>query len=467
LNRPARDGTHFNVKLSKSLDGFHTAFTIHPDRIDRLEAGFTGLERLERISLVSAPGESTAVALLAFADSGAASNCRPTLRQVAEQLGATLLHLGEMDAAALLRLQDLVARIEARGSRQTTRSGATGPPALCLVYADLEALFAAWAKMVADGALWIPTSRPPVGDLYQLMLTVGERQLVGGTGRVSSGRPPPRGEAGFWIEPAASPELKELLSRRSGERRAGRPLEAPPGIVRRDPRYQTMLEVRFDDMPALAAQWAADISHGGMFVCCRNPPDLRTKVEVHIKVPSGEEIAVGAEVVHRILSGHRPGVGVQFIDRDPDVLAPLVALMEEYRRRQPRVLVVDDEAIWRSTLVRALGALGCEVRLAADGKEGLLKLIDGYFDLDLVILDLHMPNLDGRGLIERIRQHGGDSTLKVFLFSAAPPEELAALEALGLATGVFSKLERIDALTARIARELGLPPPGMPAAHAA
>ena len=106
------------------------------------------------------------------------------------------------------------------------------------------------------------------------------------------------------------------------------------------------------------------------------------------------------------------------------------------------------------------------MRLATDGKEGLLKLIEGYFDLDMVILDLHMPNIDGRGLIERVRTLGGDSALKLFLFSAAPREELDSLSEPGLATGVFSKLDSIDALVARIAKELGLPIPGMPHEHA-
>jgi CheY-like chemotaxis protein len=191
-----------------------------------------------------------------------------------------------------------------------------------------------------------------------------------------------------------------------------------------------------------------------MFVCCLNPPELRTKLGVKIVLPQGEELVVGAEVVHRILSGSRPGVGVQFTDTRPEALAPIHALLAEYQRRKPRVLVVDDEAIWRSTLARVVQSLGCEVQLAADGHEGLIALIDGYFDLDLVILDLHMPHLDGKALLERIRRQGGDQALRVFLFSAASPDELNGLARPGLATGVFSKLDSIDVLTARLAKEL-------------
>lgn len=467
--------------VTTSLDGFHVALTLRSDRLGGLETGLGAMGRLRAVSLFASLTEPTVMALLDLGTAGAATAGLPELKRLATELGAQLYNLGSVDEAVLRQLAGLAESLKVRGASthgvgtasgvgaafaELARNGHGQRPVLRLEYGEFDDLLTAWARAIAEGALWIPTRRPPTGDTYRLLFTVGDQQYEGSTGRLLADRPAPNGQEGFWLDPTPSDELQELFHRRVRERHAGRPVEAPPaGVVRHDQRFETMLEVRFDDMPALAAQWAADISHGGMFICCPSPPNLRSRVEVHIKLPSGQEISVGAEVVHRILSGNRPGVGVQFLEKDPQVLAPLVALMEDYRRRQPRVLVVDDEAIWRSTLARALGGLGCEVQLASDGKEGLLKLIDGYFDLDLVILDLHMPNLDGRGLIERVRKRGGDAGLKMFLFSAAPREDLEALSEPGLATGVFSKLDSIDALTARIAKELGLPIPGLPAGH--
>lgn len=464
----------YPLRVSTPLDGFNAALTIQSDRLAGLEAGLAALEPLGKVALHASAEDPTVVALLDFGSAGGATVRQPRLRRLAEELGGTLFNLGSIDEVARKRLASLTERLTVRGTSPQGASAAftelaqrATVPLLQLHFDDLDALFTAWARAVAEGALWIPTRRPPIGARYRLAFVVGDTRL-GGTGRLLEDRPPRTGEQGFWLEPTPSPEFSELFAKRVRERHAGRPANAPPpGVVRKDQRFETMLEVRFDDMPALAAQWASDISHGGLFIHCPAPPELRAKVAVHLRLPSGQEVTLGAEVVHRILSGGRPGVGVQFTDRSPEALAPIVALMEDYRRRQPRVLVVDDEAIWRSTLARALGSLGCDVQLACDGKEGLLKLIDGYFDLDLVILDLHMPNLDGRGLIERIRKHGGESGLKLFLFSAAPPEELAALGDPGLATGVFSKLDSIDALTARIARELGLSVPGLPRASSA
>jgi CheY-like chemotaxis protein len=183
-------------------------------------------------------------------------------------------------------------------------------------------------------------------------------------------------------------------------------------------------------------------------------PPLREKLRLHLVLPNGEFLTLPAEVVHRVLSGPRVGVGLQFVDLKPNTFEAIEALLAQPVRR-PRVLVVDDEAIWRSTLVRVLHSLDADVTLAKDGREGLVQLIDHYFELDLVILDLHMPHLDGRGLIDRVRRLGGDAAFKIFLFSAASRPELEALGEPGLATGVFSKLDPLDVLAAHLARELG------------
>ncbi|KAH9945310.1 uncharacterized protein BXZ73DRAFT_38997 [Epithele typhae] len=68
-----------------------------------------------------------------------------------------------------------------------------------------------------------------------------------------------------------------------------------------------------------------------------------------------------------------------------------------------RVLVVEDNSILRSLLVRWLGNMGYEYREAVDGQEGVRTFeTEGYFDV--VLLDLSMPILDGVGATAQIRQ---------------------------------------------------------------
>jgi len=59
----------------------------------------------------------------------------------------------------------------------------------------------------------------------------------------------------------------------------------------------------------------------------------------------------------------------------------------------PRILIVDDEAPLRRTLERALKGMGWEVVSAADAHLAY-QLLDET-DVDLVLLDLHMPQMSG------------------------------------------------------------------------
>jgi DNA-binding response OmpR family regulator len=59
----------------------------------------------------------------------------------------------------------------------------------------------------------------------------------------------------------------------------------------------------------------------------------------------------------------------------------------------PRVLIVDDEAALRRTLERALRGMGCDVVSAGDAHLAYHMLDET--DIDLVLLDLHLPQMPG------------------------------------------------------------------------
>jgi CheY-like chemotaxis protein len=67
-----------------------------------------------------------------------------------------------------------------------------------------------------------------------------------------------------------------------------------------------------------------------------------------------------------------------------------------------RVLVVDDQYLIRESMRSALEQAGHEVEEATDGEVALGVL--GRTPVDLVVTDIVMPNLDGFGLIRRIRR---------------------------------------------------------------
>lgn len=93
---------------------------------------------------------------------------------------------------------------------------------------------------------------------------------------------------------------------------------------------------------------------------------------------------------------------------------------------RPRLLLVDDDETIRANLGPFLQRSGFEVATAVDGVDALTQL--GERRPDLVVLDVMLPQLDGREVLRRIR--AGDSWLPVILLTNVGEsfERAAALE---------------------------------------
>lgn len=71
---------------------------------------------------------------------------------------------------------------------------------------------------------------------------------------------------------------------------------------------------------------------------------------------------------------------------------------------RPTVLIVEDDPTLRDRMVRIAGSMGFRTIEAADGEEAIGRLSqDAPAFPDIVVTDLQMPRLDGRGLITHIR----------------------------------------------------------------
>ena len=449
-----------------ALNGSHLALLVPVEALERLEPALRELEiaapPLQRVQLAAGPGEPYIIALLAWGGADEATRARAKLTEQAQALGATVLDLATLPEVARAGLEKSLSTLSVQ-----TGPGAAKPVVDALVaqtraklrlkFGTLDELLAAWARHVMEGGLWVPDAHgAPALPEVQLTLVAGDTEYPGQRAQVLPREAPP-GQAGFWLKLTPSSELLALVEKHARLGRQGRcAAPPPPGVNRGAQRYQAVLDVAFANLEGLATEYATDISHGGMFVRCSPQPPMQTRIDLRLTLPNGAQVQVPAVVSRRVTEGPGQGVGLSFLQERPDGLAAIEALLRTFRDRKPRVLVVDDEAIWRSSLSRALKGLGVDVQVASDGREGLLKLVDGFFDLDLVILDLHMPNIDGRGLISRVRAHGGEWGLKLFLFSGVGQDELEELRKTGLANAVFSKVGPIDELLAHVAQELGL-----------
>ncbi|MEM1344401.1 MAG: ATP-binding protein [Pseudomonadota bacterium] len=114
-----------------------------------------------------------------------------------------------------------------------------------------------------------------------------------------------------------------------------------------------------------------------------------------------------------------------------------------------RVLVVDDVETNRAVVRLLLEPHGLHILEAANGQDALGRLRQG--DIDLVLLDLHMPGMDGRETVARIRsgETGYPDVPVIALTADARDGQREALLSSGMNAYVVKPLD-IDVLVAEI-----------------
>lgn len=88
------------------------------------------------------------------------------------------------------------------------------------------------------------------------------------------------------------------------------------------------------------------------------------------------------------------------------------------------ILVVDDSAVMRSMIIRILKLSGLsfsEIYEAPNGRDGLEILDQNWVDLALV--DINMPIMNGEEMIDRIRENKDTSDLPIIVVSTESNED--------------------------------------------
>ncbi len=94
---------------------------------------------------------------------------------------------------------------------------------------------------------------------------------------------------------------------------------------------------------------------------------------------------------------------------------------------QSRLLVVDDDPDVRDSLRRALGYAGYAVTTAANGADALSSV--SRSPVDLIILDVLMPMLDGFNTCRTLRERGNPTPVLVLTARDAVDDRVTGLEA--------------------------------------
>ena len=174
----------------------------------------------------------------------------------------------------------------------------------------------------------------------------------------------------------------------------------------------------------------------------------------------------------------QPGLGSRFwfelpLERVADSAAvtapapPPAAAPSGPRLAGAHVLVVDDSAMNRDLVERALALEGATATLAADGQQALEVLRSGVDAFDAVLMDVQMPVLDGLGATRRIRGELGLAALPVIAFTAGVREDQQAAARAAGADDVLPKPMDLEQMTQVLMRWIARRAPGAQAPAAA
>jgi CheY-like chemotaxis protein len=116
--------------------------------------------------------------------------------------------------------------------------------------------------------------------------------------------------------------------------------------------------------------------------------------------------------------------------------------------QQPTLLVVEDDEMVRDAMIRLFVREGYLVLTAATGHDAMGLLRTPATSVDVVLLDIGLPDVSGADLCARMRQFFPDLPV-VVCSGAASPEEMEELRQLGISrflTKPIALSELVDAV---------------------
>jgi len=113
-----------------------------------------------------------------------------------------------------------------------------------------------------------------------------------------------------------------------------------------------------------------------------------------------------------------------------------------------KILIIDDERRIGQSYMALLSEEGFEAKHASSAQEATNLLIREHFDL--VLLDINMPEVDGKVMYEVIREY--DRQMKVIVSSVYPVED--QIQSILGASAYHNKSQGVDILIAKIKQVL-------------
>ncbi len=242
---------------------------------------------------------------------------------------------------------------------------------------------------------------------------------------------------------------------------------------RKFPRADIMLKVQYRDARDFLADYTENISAGGVFIATEEQFETGTELHFEVSFPGLLDPIPLNGVVKWCRPASSPeepaGIGIQFAPEQAAKRGPLAQLVTKLEKGEPakaaeapvvfRVLLVEDNVVVRDmfrygiqklTARKRFPGTSLEVSEAENGKQAWDMMKKQTFHL--LVLDLYMPVMDGRQLIEHVRSDEKLKNIPIIVVSSGGREDREhALEAgadLFLAKPIKLKemVETIEAL---------------------
>jgi len=113
------------------------------------------------------------------------------------------------------------------------------------------------------------------------------------------------------------------------------------------------------------------------------------------------------------------------------------------------LLIIDDEEGIVRYYKKLLESEGYNVLVAQDAEEGIMQIIKTR-KIDLILLDINMPEVDGGEMWDVIQEYNPD--LNVLVFSVKPPGEQKKF--IPFADDYFDKSQSVEILLQKVSRIL-------------
>lgn len=175
--------------------------------------------------------------------------------------------------------------------------------------------------------------------------------------------------------------------------------------------------------------------------------------------PAGVGAGLGLPAVYGAVTRHRGALAVYseagtgsvfhlFLPVQRGLVIAAYQPSDEELGRGEGVLVVDDEEIVRETARLLLESLGYRVFLAAHGEAGIEQFVAHQEAIDVVLLDMIMPRMNGRECFEKLRRV--DPGVRVLMSSGFTPEAVERDSVTSGVTGFLKKPYRMSELGAAL-----------------